>query len=130
MPTSDCRVGASEAATWHKQELEILAGRTDHRGQLAITTKEGGTIWLDQISAAPVSTFKVPGPRDAAGAGEDAASTAPRLHALPRWRQSVGPWEERPGHFNDVWGYWSDDALGLFEFLQASAIRTKWTITR
>jgi alpha-L-arabinofuranosidase len=30
----------------------------------------------------------------------------------------VGPWEERPGHFNDVWGSWTDDGLGFFEFLQ------------
>ncbi|GJN31315.1 hypothetical protein PR202_gb19700 [Eleusine coracana subsp. coracana] len=35
-----------------------------------------------------------------------------------RWSETVGPWEERPGHFNDVWGYWTDDGLGFFEFLQ------------
>ena len=35
-----------------------------------------------------------------------------------RWRESVGPWEERPGHFGDVWGYWTDDGLGYYEFLQ------------
>lgn len=34
------------------------------------------------------------------------------------WKVSVGPWEERPGHFNDIWQYWTDDGLGLFEFLQ------------
>lgn len=34
------------------------------------------------------------------------------------WKVAVGPWEERPGHFNDVWQYWTDDGLGLFEFLQ------------
>ena len=37
-----------------------------------------------------------------------------------RWSETVGPWEERPGHFNDVWGYWTDDGLGFFEFLQVS----------
>jgi alpha-N-arabinofuranosidase len=41
-----------------------------------------------------------------------------RLSNAFRWRQSVGRWENRPGHFNDVWGYWSDDGLGLFEYLQ------------
>ena len=35
-----------------------------------------------------------------------------------RWKQTVGPWEERPGHFGDVWQYWTDDGLGYFEFLQ------------
>jgi hypothetical protein len=35
-----------------------------------------------------------------------------------RWRESIGPWEERPGHFGDVWHYWTDDGLGYYEFLQ------------
>lgn len=35
-----------------------------------------------------------------------------------RWRESIGPWEERPGHFGDVWNYWTDDGLGYYEFLQ------------
>lgn len=37
-----------------------------------------------------------------------------------QWGDTVGPWEERPGHFNDAWGYWTDDGLGFFEFLQVS----------
>lgn len=39
-----------------------------------------------------------------------------------RWSETVGPWEERPGHFNDAWAYWTDDGLGFFEFLQVSNI--------
>lgn len=35
-----------------------------------------------------------------------------------RWRDSIGPWEERPGHYGDVWNYWTDDGLGYYEFLQ------------
>ena len=35
-----------------------------------------------------------------------------------RWKETIGPWEERPGHFADVWMYWTDDGLGYFEFLQ------------
>lgn len=35
-----------------------------------------------------------------------------------RWKDSVGAWEERPGHFGDVWGYWTDDGFGYFEGLQ------------
>nr|CAB3489555.1 unnamed protein product [Digitaria exilis] len=37
-----------------------------------------------------------------------------------RWRESIGPWEERPGHFGDVWHYWTDDGLGYYEYLQLS----------
>ena len=34
------------------------------------------------------------------------------------WKQTIGPVWERPGHDNSAWGYWSDDGLGLLEFLQ------------
>jgi len=37
-----------------------------------------------------------------------------------RWKDSVGAWQERPGHFGDVWGYWTDDGFGYFEGLQVS----------
>uniref|UniRef100_A0A453GUZ8 Alpha-L-arabinofuranosidase 1 catalytic domain-containing protein n=1 Tax=Aegilops tauschii subsp. strangulata TaxID=200361 RepID=A0A453GUZ8_AEGTS len=35
-----------------------------------------------------------------------------------RWKEIIGPWEQRPGHFGDVWHYWTDDGLGYYEFLQ------------
>jgi alpha-L-arabinofuranosidase len=41
-----------------------------------------------------------------------------RLWSAFRWTPSIGPWEERPGHFGDVWNYWTDDGLGYFELLQ------------
>lgn len=31
---------------------------------------------------------------------------------------SIRPWEDRPGHFGDIWMYWTDDGLGYFEFLK------------
>lgn len=39
-----------------------------------------------------------------------------------RWKETIGPWEERPGHFGDVWHYWTDDGLGHFEFLQVRSL--------
>ena len=27
------------------------------------------------------------------------------------WKRTLGPIEGRPGHMNDVWGYWTDDGL-------------------
>lgn len=41
-----------------------------------------------------------------------------RLPNAWRWRDSVGPFEERPGHYGDVWNYWSDDGFGYYEGLQ------------
>ena len=34
------------------------------------------------------------------------------------WKQTIGPVWARPGHQNSAWGYFSDDGLGLLEFLQ------------
>ena len=44
-------------------------------------------------------------------------------HAF-QWKETVGPFEERPGHFNDVWWYWSDDRLGYLEYLQVCTVFT------
>ena len=33
------------------------------------------------------------------------------------WKNNIGPIEERPGHMNDAWGYWTSDGMGLLEFL-------------
>lgn len=35
-----------------------------------------------------------------------------------RWKDTVGPQEQRPGHFNDVWNYWTDEGFGYYEGLQ------------
>lgn len=34
------------------------------------------------------------------------------------WKNTIGPIEERPGHQNQNWGYWTDDGLGYHEMLQ------------
>ena len=34
------------------------------------------------------------------------------------WENTVGPIQDRPGHFNSAWGYWSQDGMGLLEYLE------------
>lgn len=34
------------------------------------------------------------------------------------WKTTVGPIENRPGHYNSAWGYWSQDGMGLLEYLE------------
>eukprot|EP00850_Spirogloea_muscicola_P001586 SM000006S19351 [mRNA] locus=s6:258455:264282:- [translate_table: standard] len=124
------RLAEQLAFRWRKEEVFLRPNRSDHAAHLAITTTKKGVIWLDQISATPVRTFKGHGMRlDLANLLADLKPgfvrfpggcyvEGDRLADAFRWRQSVGPWEERPGHFNGVWQYWSDDQLGLFEYLQ------------
>ncbi|MED6204764.1 aspartate-semialdehyde dehydrogenase-like protein [Stylosanthes scabra] len=121
---------ASDVSNWTKVETILEAKATDHNARLQITTTTKGVIWLDQVSAMPQDTYKGHGFRtDLYGM---LANMKPRFIRFPggcfvegewlrnafRWKESVGPWEERPGHFGDVWMYWTDDGLGYFEFLQ------------
>ncbi|CAI7803317.1 unnamed protein product [Closterium sp. NIES-53] len=122
----------SMAATWHRYEATIFATGTCHNASLAITTGSmtRGTLWLDQISAMPTETFKSHGMRVDIATMLQGLSPGfmrfpggcyvegVRLANAFRWRATIGPWELRPGHFNDRWGYWSDDGLGFFEYLQ------------
>lgn len=40
-------------------QLLLEAKGTDHKSRLQITTTKKGVIWLDQVSAMPVDTYKV-----------------------------------------------------------------------
>ncbi|GBG92270.1 hypothetical protein CBR_g55039, partial [Chara braunii] len=123
-------IGEESASSWHKYEVELEALGSDPNGRLAVTTQHKRTFWLDQVSLKPSETFKGHGLRKELA--EMVAALKPGFIRFPggcyvegnrlanafRWKSSVGPWEERPGHYNGVWGYWSDDGLGLYEYLQ------------
>uniref|UniRef100_A0A0E0F258 non-reducing end alpha-L-arabinofuranosidase n=1 Tax=Oryza meridionalis TaxID=40149 RepID=A0A0E0F258_9ORYZ len=79
----------------------LLAHGTCRTSRLELTTRRRGVIWLDQVSLIPSETYKGHGFRQEL-----------------MWKETIGPWEERPGHYGDVWHYWTDDGLGYYEFLQ------------
>lgn len=120
---------ASSTQAWNKYKIVLNPIDTDHSGRLAITASQEGAFWLDQVSAMPMDTYKGHGFRN--DLVYMLQELKPRFLRFPggcfveggslrnafRWRQSIGPWEERPGHFGDVWGYWTDDGLGFYEFL-------------
>ncbi|KAI3868015.1 hypothetical protein MKX03_035231 [Papaver bracteatum] len=130
LATSNSLASSSEVSNWKKIELQLEAKGTDHYARLQLTTTKKGVIWFDQVSAMPVDTYKGRGFRKELV--QMLANLKPRFIRFPggcfvegewlrnafRWKESVGPWEERPGHFGDVWMYWTDDGLGYFEFLQ------------
>ncbi|PHT25255.1 Alpha-L-arabinofuranosidase 1 [Capsicum baccatum] len=87
-------------------------------------------MWFDQVSLMPLDTCNGNGFwKDLFGMLQDLKPAFLRfpggcyvegvkLKNAFRWKETVRPWEERPGHFNDRWSYWTDDGLGHFEFLQ------------
>ncbi|XP_062166491.1 alpha-L-arabinofuranosidase 1-like [Alnus glutinosa] len=130
LATSDIIASASDVSNWTKVEVLLEANATDHKSRLQLKTSRKGVIWFDQVSAMPLDTYKGHGFRS--DLSEMVADLKPRFIRFPggcfvegewlrnafRWKATIGPWEERPGHFGDVWMYWTDDGLGYFEFLQ------------
>lgn len=35
-----------------------------------------------------------------------------------QWEKTIGPIQNRPGHEDTAWGYWSTDGMGILEYLQ------------
>ncbi|AES81079.1 putative non-reducing end alpha-L-arabinofuranosidase [Medicago truncatula] len=123
---------ASDFSNWTKVETVLEAKATNPNSRLQLTTTTKGVIWLDQVSAMPLDTYKGHGFRS--DLLQMLVDLKPSFIRFPggcfvegdylrnafRWKAAVGPWEERPGHFGDVWKYWTDDGLGYYEFLQLS----------
>jgi alpha-L-arabinofuranosidase len=134
-------LGSAEISTltteWKKYTVTITATGDALRGTLAITSGQAGTFYLDVVSLFP-PTYKN---RDN-GLRPDLAQALENLHPgfmrFPggcyveglksdfangldchyEWKNSIGPIEERPGHYNNNWGYEITDGLGAMEYLQ------------
>ncbi len=64
---------------------------------------------MQQLAALKPAIFRVPG-----GNYLEGNTYATRFE----WSNTIGPVQNRPGHFNSAWGYWSTDGMGLDEYLQ------------
>ncbi|KAL6530608.1 aspartate-semialdehyde dehydrogenase-like protein [Orobanche minor] len=115
---------ASDVSNWTKFEVTLQAKGTDAKSRLQLTTIKKGVVWFDQVSLMPTDTYKGHGFRQ--DLFEMLKILRPGFIRFPgewlrnafRWKETIGPWEERPGHFGDVWHYWTDDGMGHLEFLQ------------
>ncbi|KAK9986996.1 hypothetical protein SO802_031947 [Lithocarpus litseifolius] len=130
LATANIIASASDVSDWMKVEVLLEAKASNPNSRLQLTTTIAGVIWFDQVSVMPLDTYKGHGFRS--DLVEMLTDLKPRFLRFPggcfvegewlrnafRWKASIGPWEERPGHFGDVWMYWTDDGLGYYEFLQ------------
>lgn len=119
---------------WEKQELVFTAPETDYSGRLAITAEGRGKVYLDFVSLFPSDTYK--GRRW--GLRRDLAEMLEKLHprfmrfpggclvhdgaldadardAQYRWKNSIGPLEDRPARRNN-WNYNQTLGLGYYEY--------------
>ncbi|CAK8538028.1 unnamed protein product [Lathyrus sativus] len=132
LASTKIRASGVNVTKWSKMEIILEAKSTNHNSNLQITTNKKGVLWLDQVSVMPLDTYKGHGFRN--DLFQMVADLKPKTFRFPggcyvegdylkyafRWKDTVGPWEERPGHYNDNWKYWTDDGFGYFEGLQLS----------
>jgi alpha-L-arabinofuranosidase len=64
---------------------------------------------MQKLAALKPAVFRVPG-----GNYLEGNTYATRF----QWSDTIGPVDERPGHFNSGWGYWSTDGMGIDEYMQ------------
>ena len=132
MAPAQAKAGAIACKEWTKLSAELTADDNDPKARFALVFDGKGTLQLDVVSLFP-PTFKN---RDN-GMRPDLASMLAEMHPkfmrFPggcfvegqespdnafRWERTIGPIEEREGHWNVNWGYRTTDGIGFHEYLQ------------
>ena len=122
----------AKAKGWTKYEATLTANDNDPLAQFALVFDGAGQVQIDMVSLFP-PTFK----NRVNGMRPDLANMLWQLHPkfmrFPggcfvegqespdnafRWERTIGPIEEREGHWNVNWGYRTSDGLGYHEYLQ------------
>ncbi len=117
---------------WQHVTATLTPSANDPRAIFVITCKGAADFYLDMVSLFPPTYKDRPN-----GMRPDLAEMLEELHPkfmrFPggcfvegqetadnafRWERTVGPIEERPGHWNKNWGYRTSDGLGFHEYLQ------------
>ena len=121
-----------QRGTWEKYTVSIKAAGTDEAGRLALLTSQNGTMYLDVVSLFPY-TWKDRKNGLRPDLAQKLYDTHPKFLRFPggcyvegqgsydnafQWKKTLGPIEDRPGHYDKNWGYWSQDGLGFDEYLQ------------
>ncbi len=124
--------GDEGGASWRKYTAELTATGNDAKAQFALVFDGKGMLTIDVVSLFP-PTFK----NRENGLRPDLAQMLfevhPKFMRFPggcfvegqispenafRWERTIGPIEERPGHWNVNWGYRTTDGIGFHEYLQ------------
>lgn len=127
-------------AAWAQQTFSFttpatIAASTDNRIVVSLVNKGkkalSGDAWLQQVSLFP-PTFKNRANGVRADLGQKLAAMKLGLFRVPggnylegntldtrfAWKNTIGPLEQRPGHQNTAWGYWSTDGFGILDYLK------------
>jgi alpha-N-arabinofuranosidase len=117
---------------WQKYELTLttrnVKASADYK--FVLSANRPGAVWFGFVSLFP-PTYKNRTNGFRPDIMELLAGIKPQFLRFPggnylegntfdtrfNWKNTIGPIEERPGHLDDAWGYWSSDGMGLLEYL-------------
>jgi alpha-L-arabinofuranosidase len=116
---------------WVKYNLTFKATTSSTNARVFIQPTVVGTYYLDMISLFPKATWKNRPNGLRTDVMEMVAALKPAFVRFPggcfveglgymnsfQWKKTIGPVEERQGHWN-IWGWRSSDGMGYFEYLQ------------
>jgi alpha-L-arabinofuranosidase len=116
---------------WQRAATIITATNTDPSARLVVLSMTKGGVALDEISLFPRQTFKNRSNGLRADLAQAIADLKPRFIRFPggclvhghgldnlyRWKETIGPIEQRRGQAN-LWGYHQSVGLGYFEYFQ------------
>lgn len=124
--------GKVNADSWTRLTATVKATASDTQGRLVLLSGISGHLYVDVVSLFPYTWKNRPN-----GLRPDLAQLLadirPSFLRFPggcyvegegsydntfQWKKTLGPIEERPGHLNQNWHYWSSDGLGYHEYLQ------------
>lgn len=116
---------------WKKYSVTFVPDANADYARFAIAADVPGTLYLDMVSLFPPTFMDRPN-----GCRRDLAEMLVALHpkfirfpggcfvegmskeSAYEWKRTIGPLEERPGHYNANWHYPVTDGMGYHEYLQ------------
>ncbi len=127
----EASVEASSPAEWKQLTATLTATQSVTDARLVVLVKAPGLIALDEISLFPRATFKGRKNGLRADLAQIIADLRPKFIRFPggclvhgdglsnlyRWKDTIGPVEQRKGRRN-IWRYHQSVGLGYFEYFQ------------
>ena len=111
---------------WNRVTATIQSNAADPGAKLVITANRTGTFWINVVTLRPdgdifradlLQKLKDIKPGFMRFPGGTYVQGQDRTSAY-HWKATIGDPASRPGHYNSVWSYWTDDAMGYHEYLQ------------
>jgi alpha-N-arabinofuranosidase len=121
------------SADWQKYTVTLTTGNVppSKDNHLLVSVAKPGVIYFNLVSLFP-PTYKNRPNGNRPDIMQLLAEMHPSFLRLPggnylegntiatrfNWKETIHDVSTRPGHLDDAWGYWSNDGLGLLEYLE------------